>query len=57
MAGFQNGFIEAAGCMFTYFVVYAQNGFLPSLLINARQEWENASNDNFKDSYGQEWVI
>ncbi|ESN95060.1 hypothetical protein HELRODRAFT_102867 [Helobdella robusta] len=56
VAGLENGIVEALGCMFAWFVLYAQSGFHPSLVVGARAEWENPANNNFVDSYGQEWT-
>ena len=50
------GFHQAAGGFFTYFVIMAENGFLPSRLIGIREEWEDKANNSVMDSYGQEWV-
>ena len=37
----QIGLIEAAGGIFAYTVVLAQNGFLPSRLIGIRSYWDS----------------
>ncbi|CAF2727576.1 unnamed protein product [Rotaria sp. Silwood2] len=50
------GFIQAAAGFFTYFVIMAENGFLPSRLYGLRKSWESKDIDDLRDSYGQEWV-
>jgi sodium/potassium-transporting ATPase subunit alpha len=47
---------EAAGAFFTYFVVLAQNGFLPLRVLGIRAEWDSMAINDLEDSYGQEWV-
>lgn len=48
--------IQALGGFFTYFVILAENGFLPSDLIGIRDKWDDLWVDNVEDSYGQQWV-
>jgi len=43
----QIGLIQVSGVMFTYFWVFNDLGFAPSVLINAGNEWEDP---NFNDS-------
>ena len=50
------GLMQALGAFVTYFTVYAQQGFLPSTILNLRVEWENDNVNDLEDSYGQEWV-
>lgn len=50
------GMFEAAGAFFTYFVVLAQNGFLPLRVLGIRAEWDSMAINDLEDSYGQEWV-
>uniref|UniRef100_A0A4W3JMI5 Sodium/potassium-transporting ATPase subunit alpha n=1 Tax=Callorhinchus milii TaxID=7868 RepID=A0A4W3JMI5_CALMI len=52
----QIGMIQALGGFFTYFVILAENGFLPSRLINIRLDWDDRSTNDLVDSYGQEWT-
>ena len=52
----QIGFIQAVGGFFTYFVIMAENGFLPAKLFNLRGPWDNKLINNLEDSYGQEWT-
>ena len=40
----------------TYFVFMAENNWLPSDLINIRQDWENPLLHDVVDSYGQQWA-
>ena len=48
--------IQAVGGFFMYFVIMAQNGFLPLDLIGIRKTWDSKSINDLNDSYGQEWV-
>lgn len=50
------GPIQACAGFFTYFVVMAENGFLPRRLLFIRDDWNNRSLNDLQDSYGQEWV-
>ncbi|KAL2770047.1 potassium-transporting ATPase alpha chain 2 isoform 1 [Daubentonia madagascariensis] len=50
------GLMQALGAFLVYFTVYAQQGFLPSSLINLRVEWEKDDANDLEDSYGQEWT-
>lgn len=52
----QVGLVEAAGCMFVYFVIYGQFGFSPGDVIGIRNQWTNNAINNLEDSYGQEWT-
>uniref|UniRef100_A0A8C4P991 Sodium/potassium-transporting ATPase subunit alpha-2 n=1 Tax=Dromaius novaehollandiae TaxID=8790 RepID=A0A8C4P991_DRONO len=56
MAYGQIGMIQALGGFFTYFVILAENGFLPSTLVGIRLAWDDRSTNDLEDSYGQEWV-
>ena len=47
--------IEAAAGFFVYFVIMAENGFLPGRLMNLRVQWEAVSINDLQDSYNQEW--
>ncbi|XP_038065477.1 sodium/potassium-transporting ATPase subunit alpha-3-like [Patiria miniata] len=51
----QIGMMQASGGFFTYFVIMAENGFLPYTLFNLRRDWDNRGVNNVEDSYGQEW--
>lgn len=48
--------IQALGGFFTYFVILAENGFLPTSLLGIRLDWDDRSKNDLEDSYGQEWV-
>jgi sodium/potassium-transporting ATPase subunit alpha len=48
--------LEAAAGMFVYFVVMAENGFLPGYLFGLRKAWDSSSINDLEDSYGQEWT-
>uniref|UniRef100_A0A8C4PY45 Sodium/potassium-transporting ATPase subunit alpha n=2 Tax=Eptatretus burgeri TaxID=7764 RepID=A0A8C4PY45_EPTBU len=56
MAYGQIGMIQALGGFFAYFVIMAENGFLPWTLINIRVHWDNRNVNDLEDSYGQEWT-
>merc|ERR1711990_533807 len=53
----QIGMMQATAGFFTYFVIMAENGFLPGFLFQLRKEWDNRSNNAVADSYGQEWTF
>lgn len=48
--------IQALAGFFTYFVILAENGFLPGTLLNIRVSWDNKYINDLEDSYGQQWV-
>lgn len=48
--------IQALGGFFAYFVIMAENGFLPSYLVGIRLNWDDRANNDLEDSYGQQWV-
>lgn len=48
--------IQALGGFFSYFVILAENGFLPNLLVGIRLNWDDRSVNDLEDSYGQQWV-
>uniref|UniRef100_A0A672K3U6 Sodium/potassium-transporting ATPase subunit alpha n=1 Tax=Sinocyclocheilus grahami TaxID=75366 RepID=A0A672K3U6_SINGR len=52
----QIGMIQALGGFFSYFVILAENGFLPSLLVGIRLNWDDRSMNDLEDSYGQQWT-
>lgn len=56
MAYGQIGFMQAAAGFYVYFVIMAENGFLPSRLLGLRAEWDSKSVNDLKDSYNQEWT-
>lgn len=56
MAYGQIGFIQAAAGFFVYFVIMAENGFLPARLFGIRKQWDSKAINDLSDSYGQEWV-
>jgi sodium/potassium-transporting ATPase subunit alpha len=56
MAYGQIGFMQAAAGFFVYFVIMAENGFLPGTLLGIRSRWDSKSVNDLKDSYGQEWT-
>lgn len=57
MAYGQIGMIQAAAGFFVYFVIMAENGFLPLKLFGIRKHWDSKAVNDLTDSYGQEWVI
>jgi sodium/potassium-transporting ATPase subunit alpha len=56
MAYGQIGMIQASAGFFVYFVILAENGFLPPILFGLRQSWDSQSVNDLQDSYGQEWT-
>lgn len=56
MAYGQIGMIQAAAGFFVYFVIMAENGFLPLQLFGIRKQWDSKAVNDLTDSYGQEWV-
>lgn len=52
----QIGMIQAAAGFLSYFVIMAENGFMPLLLFGLRSDWDNRR-AIVVDSYGQEWVL
>ncbi|XP_068097556.1 sodium/potassium-transporting ATPase subunit alpha-3 isoform X2 [Hyperolius riggenbachi] len=56
MAYGQIGMIQALGGFFAYFVILAENGFLPSHLVGIRLNWDDRSVNDLEDSYGQQWT-
>lgn len=56
MAYGQIGMIQAAAGFFVYFVIMAENGFLPITLFGIRKHWDSKAVNDLSDSYGQEWV-
>jgi len=53
----QIGMIQAIAGFFTYFVIMAENGFLPGFLIGLRAQWDDRNNNNVADAYGSEWTF
>ncbi|XP_068732024.1 sodium/potassium-transporting ATPase subunit alpha-3-like isoform X2 [Montipora capricornis] len=56
MAYGQIGMIQATAGFFTYFVIMGENGFIPSFLFGLRKSWDDRSNNDLQDYYGQEWT-
>ncbi|XP_045626279.1 sodium/potassium-transporting ATPase subunit alpha [Procambarus clarkii] len=52
----QLGIIQTFGGFFTYFVIMADNGFLPNKLIGIRRQWDSEAINDVEDTYGQEWT-
>ncbi|GBN13833.1 Sodium/potassium-transporting ATPase subunit alpha [Araneus ventricosus] len=52
----QIGFMQAAAGFFVYFVIMAENGFMPSTLLGIRSRWDSRSVNDLQDSFGQEWT-
>ncbi|XP_056287553.1 sodium/potassium-transporting ATPase subunit alpha-1 isoform X1 [Pseudoliparis swirei] len=52
----QIGMIQALAGFFTYFVILAENGFLPYTLLGIRVNWDNRYVNDLEDSYGQQWT-
>ena len=56
MAYGQIGMIQASAGFFVYFVILAENGFLPARLFGLRRSWDSLGVNDLQDSYGQEWT-
>uniref|UniRef100_T1GMD8 Cation-transporting P-type ATPase C-terminal domain-containing protein n=1 Tax=Megaselia scalaris TaxID=36166 RepID=T1GMD8_MEGSC len=56
MAYGQIGVIQAAAGFYAYFVIMAENGFLPRRLFGIRKLWDSKNVEDLKDSYNQEWT-
>jgi len=56
MAYGQIGMIQASAGFFVYFVILAENGFLPWDLFGLRKSWDSLAINDLEDSYGQEWT-
>jgi len=56
MAYGQIGMIQASAGFFVYFVIMAENGFLPGKLFGIRRSWDSSAVNDLEDSYGQEWT-
>merc|ERR1712241_1575592 len=56
MAYGQIGMIQASAGFFVYFVIMAENGFLPWDLFGLRRAWDSQAVNDLEDSYGQEWT-
>ncbi|XP_062912795.1 sodium/potassium-transporting ATPase subunit alpha-3b [Mobula hypostoma] len=52
----QIGMIQALGGFFSYFVILAENGFLPKNLVGIRLHWDDRNVNDLEDSYGQQWT-
>uniref|UniRef100_A0A8C6WU43 Cation-transporting P-type ATPase C-terminal domain-containing protein n=1 Tax=Neogobius melanostomus TaxID=47308 RepID=A0A8C6WU43_9GOBI len=52
----QIGMMQATAGFFTYFVILAENGFLPMDLLGIRVNWDDRYNNDLEDSYGQQWT-
>merc|ERR1719423_422923 len=52
----QIGMIQASAGFFVYFVIMAENGFMPSRLFGIRKAWDSQAVNDLEDSYGQEWT-
>lgn len=48
--------MQAAAGFFTYFVVLAENGFMPLTLTGLRVDWDSRNYNDLEDDYGQQWV-
>lgn len=56
MAYGQIGMIQASAGFFTYFVIMAENGFMPLNLLGLRAEWDSIAVNDLQDYYGQQWT-
>lgn len=53
----QMGAVQVFAGFFAYFVVMAENGWMPWTLYGIRRSWYSRAINDLPDSYGQEWVI
>jgi len=51
----QIGMIQAIAGFFAYFVIMAENGWMPTFLVGIRADWDDKENNAVQDSYGSEW--
>ncbi|XP_053223901.1 sodium/potassium-transporting ATPase subunit alpha-2-like [Podarcis raffonei] len=56
MAYGQIGMMQALAGFYSYFVIMAENGFLPLTLLGLRLDWDDKTKNDLEDSYGQEWT-
>ncbi|XP_045105773.1 sodium/potassium-transporting ATPase subunit alpha-like isoform X1 [Portunus trituberculatus] len=56
MAYGQIGMIQALAGFYVYFVIMAENGFLPPILFGIREQWDSKAINDLEDYYGQEWT-
>merc|ERR1712212_1457626 len=52
----QIGMIQALAGFYAYFVIMAENGFLPPKLFGLRERWDSKAFNDLEDHYGQEWT-
>merc|ERR1712042_87208 len=52
----QIGMMQALAGFYAYFVIMAENGFLPPKLFGLRKAWDSIAVNDLSDSYGQEWT-
>ncbi|XP_077985595.1 sodium/potassium-transporting ATPase subunit alpha-3-like isoform X1 [Glandiceps talaboti] len=52
----QIGMMQASGGFFNYFVILAENGFLPWYIFGIRADWDDKSIQNLEDAYGSQWT-
>ncbi|KAG8434752.1 hypothetical protein GDO86_012920 [Hymenochirus boettgeri] len=53
----QIGIIQSVGAFLNYFTVMAEQGYLPYTLVGLRVTWEDNTNQEVEDSYGQQWTF
>uniref|UniRef100_UPI00398E35CA potassium-transporting ATPase alpha chain 2-like n=1 Tax=Pristiophorus japonicus TaxID=55135 RepID=UPI00398E35CA len=53
----QVGVTQSLGGFLCYFTVLADQGWLPSRILGIRVAWEDTTNNDVEDSYGQEWTF
>ncbi|XP_035207126.1 sodium/potassium-transporting ATPase subunit alpha-like isoform X2 [Stegodyphus dumicola] len=52
----QIGVIEVLAGIFTYFVIMAENGFLPHTLLETGASWKSIAINDVADYFNQEWT-
>lgn len=52
----QSSVMEFLAGMFSYFAVFALNGWLPFHMVGIETRWDSKAINDLSDSYGQEWT-
>lgn len=53
----QSSVMEFLAGMFSYFAVFALNGWLPEKMIGIETRWDSKAINDLTDSYGQDWFV
>lgn len=52
----QSSVMEFVAGMFSYFAVFASNGWLPDKMVGIETYWDSKAINDLTDSYGQDWT-